>query len=74
MKEFFGFPEYTRTPEGFMSWQHILFVTSLMLIMIGLAIFIGTRNRNKDERIKNRVLMVSAILIDSFELLKIIIV
>lgn len=74
MKEFFGFPEYTRTPEGFMSWQHILFVTSLMLIMIGLAIFIGTRNRNKDERIKNRVLMVSAILIDSFEILKIIIV
>lgn len=74
MKEFFGFGGYERTPEGYMSWQHLLFVSSLMLIMIGLAVFLGLRNRKKDENSKNKILIWSAILIDSFEILKFIIV
>lgn len=74
MKEFFGFGGYERTPEGYMSWQHLLFVSSLMLIMIGLAVFLGLRNRKKDEKSKNKILIWSAILIDSFEILKFIIV
>lgn len=75
IREFFGFGEgYKRTPEGYMSWQHILFVTSLMLIMIVLAIVLGLRNRHKDEKIKNKVLIWSAFLIDGFEILKFIIV
>jgi len=41
MKEFFGIGGYTREPEGYMSWQHLVFVTSLMIIMTGLAIFLG---------------------------------
>ena len=74
MKEFFGFGGYERTPEGYMSWQHLLFVSSLMLIMIALAVFLGLRNRKKDEKSKNKILIWSAILIDSFEILKFIIV
>lgn len=72
LKEFFGRDGYKRTPEGYMSWQHLLFVSSLMAIMIGLSIFLGLRNKNKEDKIKNKVLIVSAILIDSFELFKII--
>ncbi len=72
MKEFFGFGGYQRQPEGYMSWQHLLFVSLLMITMIALAIFLGLRNRHKDERDKNKVLIVAAILIDSFELFKII--
>ena len=45
-----------------------------MLIMIGLAVFLGLRNRKKDEKSKNKILIWSAILIDSFEILKFIIV
>lgn len=72
MKEFFGFGGYTRAPEGFMSWQHLVFVTSLMAIMIGLAIYLGRKNRNADYKSKNKVLIIAAIMIDAFEIFKII--
>lgn len=72
MREFFGFGGYERPAEGFLSWQHLLFVTTLMLIMTGLAIFLGLRNKNKNEKEKNKVLIVSAVLIDGFELFKIV--
>ena len=36
MKEFFGIGGYTREPEGYLSPQHLLFVTVLMVIMTGL--------------------------------------
>ena len=70
MSEFFGFGGYKRTPEGYMSWQHLLFVSLLMAVMIALAIFLGLRNRNKDEKSKNKVLIWSAFLIDGFEIFK----
>ena len=73
LKEFFGFGGYTREPEGYFSSEHLIFVSFLMLIMISSAIFAGTRNRKKDEKTQNKVLIISAILIDSFELFKIII-
>ncbi len=73
LKEFFGFGGYTREAEGYFSAEHLLFVSLLMLIMISSAVFIGVKNRKKDVKIKNKVLIVSAILIDSFELFKIII-
>lgn len=73
MKEFFGFGGYNRTPEGYLSWQHLTFVTTLMVIMIALAIFLGLRNQNKDDKTKNKVIVVSAIMIDAFEIFKIII-
>ena len=72
MKEFFGIGGYQRTPEGFLSWQHLTFVTSLMIVMIFLATFLGRRNRNKELSKKNVILIWSAILIDGFELIKIV--
>lgn len=74
MKEFFGIGGYTREPEGYLSWQHLLFVTSLMVIMTLTAALLGRRNRNRMEKDKNRVLKVAAILIDGFELFKLVIV
>lgn len=72
MKEFFGFGGYLREPEGFFSWQHIVFVTSLVLIMIGLAVYLGLKNKDKEISKKNKVLIWAALLIDGFELFKII--
>ena len=72
MKEFFGFGGYQRPAEGFLSWQHILFVSVLVAIMIALAIIFGKKNKNSDEKTKNKVLIIAAILIDAFELFKIV--
>ena len=66
MKEFFGFGGYTREPEGYMSWQHLVFVTGLMVVMTLLAIVLGKKAKNK-----NKPLIWEAILIDSIELFKI---
>lgn len=74
MREFFGIGGYKRTPEGAWSWQHILQVSLFMIAMIGLAIFFGLRNKNKDLKTKNKVLIWSAFLIDGFEILKFIII
>ena len=54
MKEFFGIGGYTREPEGYMSWQHLVFVTSLMIIMTGLAIFLGLRNKKKNWKSRTK--------------------
>ena len=72
MKEFFGWGGYTRQAEGFLSWQHLMFVTFLMGVMVALAVLCGMRTRHKGEQAKNRVLMVAAVLIDSLELFKIV--
>lgn len=72
MGDFFGFGRYEREVEGFLSWQHLLFVSCFMAVMIALAIFFGLRNRNKDEKTKNKVLVVSAILIDGLYLVELI--
>ena len=54
MKEFFGFGGYSRPAEGFLSWQHLLFVGSLASLsgampeiiataeLIKIAIVVGT--------------------------------
>lgn len=72
MKEFFGWGGYSRPAEGFLSWQHLTFVTFLMALMVSLAVLCGMRTRHKGEQAKNRVLMVAAGLIDSLELFKIV--
>lgn len=73
IKEFFGVDGYKREPEGYFSWQHLVFVTSLVLIMIGLAIYFGLKNKKKDDKTKNKVLIWAALLIDGFELFKILV-
>ncbi|MBE6959341.1 MAG: hypothetical protein E7448_01265 [Ruminococcaceae bacterium] len=72
MREFFGFGGYQREPEGFLSWQHLTFVTSLILVMILLAVFLGRRNQNAAAKAKNAVLIWTALLIDGLELFKIV--
>ena len=65
---------YKREPEGYFSWQHLVFVTSQVLIMIGLAIYFGLKNKNKDDKTKNKVLIWAALLINGFELFKILVI
>ena len=78
MWEFFGLSsvddgfDYLRKAEGAWSWQHILFVSLLMVAMVALAVFFGKKNKDKTEKEKNKVLVVSAITINSFEIVKII--
>lgn len=72
MREFFGFGGYQRTPEGYMSWQHLVFVTGLMVLMVAAAWLLGRKNRLCQDHIKNRVLIWAAFLIDGLELFKII--
>ncbi len=71
MGEFFGFGGYTRAAEGYFSWQHLTFVSCLMVIMIALAVILGRKNRLASDKAKNKVLIVSAIAIDAAELFKI---
>ena len=71
MKEFLGIGGYVREPEGYLSWQHILFVGSLLFAMFALAIWLGLRNLGRDPRAKNRVLIATAILMDAIEIAKI---
>ncbi len=73
MKEFFGFGGYSRPAEGFLSWQHLLFVGSLLVVMTVLAIVLGKNYRLKTLQQKNRVLIASALLINGFEILKIVV-
>ena len=72
MREFFGFGGYTREPEGFLSWQHLVFVGSLLVLMVVLAILLGNSNKDKTFKEKNRVLIFAALAIDGFEIFKII--
>ncbi len=72
LKEFFGFGGYTREAEGYMSWQHLTFVTSLMVVMTLCAVLLGRAYKNRTEKEKNKVLIVTALLIDGLELFKII--
>ena len=74
MKEFFGFGGYLREPEGYLSWQHLTFVTVLVIIMVALAVVLGIKNRGKDVKIKNKTLVVAAIAIDLVEIFKIVII
>lgn len=73
MLEFFGFAPDPRVPEGAYSWQHLTFVTSLVVIMIVLAAWLGLKNKNKPFKDKNRVLIATALIADFFEILRIVI-
>ncbi len=59
--------------QGAYSWQHLVFVTSLMVIMVIAALFLGKRFKKLEHKEKNKVMIWTAILIDSFEIAKIII-
>lgn len=71
MKEFFGIGGYNRPAEGFLSWQHLLFVGSLLIVMVLMAAWLGKRNRWETPEKKNRVMIGAALLIDGLEVFKI---
>ena len=73
MNEFLGIGGYQRPPEGAYSWQHLTFVGCLLTAMILLAVALGIRNRNKENFQKNKALIWAAILIDAFEIFKIVV-
>lgn len=73
MKEFFGFGGYERPAEGFLSWQHLVFVSSFLAVIIVLAIYFGRKFRDKSYEEKNKVLIWTAIILDSIEIIRIII-
>lgn len=72
MREFFGFGGYQRPVEGFLSWQHLTFVSALMVIMTLSAVLLGRKNKSATDEVKNRVLIAAALLIDGFEIFKIV--
>lgn len=71
MKEFLGIGGFERTPEGAWSVEHISFVSAFMIAMVVFAVFFGRLFRNKSDKDKNKVIIASAILIDLFEIAKI---
>ena len=74
MKEFFGFGGYQRPAEGFLSWQHLLFVSCVVALMAVLAVLLGIRYKDKPFAQKNRVLQAAAIVLAGAEIIRIIIV
>ena len=74
MREFFGFGGYQRPAEGYLSWQHLTFATFLMVVMVASSILLGKRNKNRPMEKKNNVLLWAALLIDGFEIFKIVVI
>lgn len=72
MKEFLGIGGYQRPAEGYLSWQHLTFVTGLMIVMTVLAVYLGRKDR-KDPDHNNEVLKWAAVLIDGLEIFKIVV-
>lgn len=80
MREFFGLSldengeyNYLRTAEGAWGWQHLTFVSLVLLAMVGIAILFGLKNKHKSDKEKNFVLVVCAFLINAFEIVKIVV-
>lgn len=69
-----GFGGYQRPAEGYLSWQHLTFATFLMVVMVASAILLGKRNKNRPMEKKNNVLLWAALLIDGFEIFKIVVI
>ena len=72
MREFFGIGGYERTPEGAYSWQHLTFVSFLIISMLVGSILAGLLLRKSELKVKNRVLIICAVSINSVELVKIV--
>ena len=73
LKEFCGFGGYSREAAGAYSWQHLTFVSTFVAIMFALGILIGLYYKKHPDKNKNVPLIWAAILIDVFELAKIVI-
>ena len=70
---FLWFWGYQREPEGWGSWQQLLLVTSVVVAMVFFAVFFGMRYRHEEEAKKLFVLKVTAIVLDTIELTRIVV-
>lgn len=61
---------YQREVEGWFSWQHLLFVTLMVLCTFGLAIWLGRKYRSRTFREKKKVMKIAAILIVATDVVK----
>ena len=72
VKEFFGFGGYDRPVEGYLSWQHLLFVTFLMVVMVWSAAYFARRTRKSPQKDRLRVLAWAALWADGLEIFKVV--
>lgn len=72
IKIFFDFAPDPREPEGWLSWQHLLFSTLVVLLFVAAAVFCGIRARRADEKYTRRVLVVSTVTMLTLEVIKIV--
>jgi hypothetical protein len=71
-KEYFSW-QFDRAPEGFLSWQHLTVVTIAFVLVVLLAWRLASRRRHEDRRVRMKVVVVSAIVLDGFEILKLVV-
>ena len=72
IREYFGWTT-ERPVEGWLSWQHLLYVSLMVILTVALGIILGRRNRDADDAAKRRVLKGAAVLMVGLELFKIVI-
>lgn len=70
--QFMGFEEDTRVPEGWLSWQHLTYVTVVIAIAVFLALRLGRKYRDKSIQEKRKPLRIAAIVMLTSEITKII--
>lgn len=71
--QFMGFEADPREPEGWLSWQHLTYVTAIIAMTVLLALWLGKRNRGKSLQEKKKTLRIAAIVMLASEITKIII-
>lgn len=71
---YFGFGGDLYEAEGWFSWQHLVFVTSAILITVLLSVFFARKYKDKNRNEKLKPLKVASIIMLSAETLKIILV
>ena len=71
LEDFFGFNGYQREAEGFLSWQHLTFVSFLLVCTVTLAMLLARRHAGSDDRTHSRTLLIAAIVMDGVEIIKV---
>lgn len=69
--QFMGFEEDFREPEGWLSWQHLTYVTVIIAIAVLWGLWLGKRNRGKSIQEKKRPLRIAAVVMLVSEITKI---
>lgn len=73
IKIYFGFESDPREAEGWLSWQHLLYVTLMVALAVLLAVLLGRKYKNRSEKEKLKVVRIATVVILSCEIFKIVI-